>query len=796
MAQGAYDPNAASTSYATQANSAPTDPPARVARLAFVGGEVSFAPAGESDWIQAQLNRPVVTGDKLWTDNGGRAELQVGAATIRMEQRTSFDFLNLNDQSAQIELTQGSLDLDVRRIHGNETYEIDTPTLAFIADRVGDYRIDVDAQGKVTTVTVRRGGGAIYGEGGAKVQIGEGQVLTFDNPQLRDYRTARVEQRDAFDAFVVERDRRYRRPVAANYVSEDVVGYEDLDEYGSWSDAPEYGHVWYPSNVSADWAPYHEGRWAWVEPWGWTWVDDSPWGFAPFHYGRWVNVESRWGWVPGPVDVRPVYAPALVAFVGGGGFGVDISVGGSVGWFALGPRDVYFPGYRCGRNYFASVNLSNARISNVTVNNYYGGWSRGNMNYAQINYANRNRPGALAAMPTGAFASGHPVATSDLTMNSRAALANARVMPRAAVAPTRASVLAASGRAPRASAPTAAFNRQVIAAHAPPPAPASFAARQRLLQRTPGEPLSMPQLHALAAQQPRHGANVRTLAANQRGIVTPAPVGVTRGGADLRNARGPERMQHGNERAQSMPRNGMPMNARTTAREPLRSTEFAHAQRGSDAQTASTLQRGRNQTQDALKQRNTPAQTTRTAMQPSPRSSGFAVAHPQTTQRQARVAATHERQSSRPQQAIAQQQRQALQQQRHAESQQRFAPSRAGQDRVATSVQRAPNVQRAVEPRRMSQRQEQRAVVQQRPPVQPQHPIQRSAPPERRVVAEPRYAHPAEQQHAQARPEAQRFNAPPRSQQPQPAAPRQQQIARQNAQPATPKKSKKDNGRD
>ena len=813
MAQGSYDPSAATASYAAQANSVSADPPARVARLAFVRGEVNFAPAGESDWVQAQLNRPVVTGDKLWTDNGGRAELQVGAATIRMEQRTSFDFLNLNDQSAQIELTQGSLDLDVRRVHGNETYEIDTPTLAFIADRVGDYRIDVDAQGNVTTVTVRRGGGAIYGEGGTKVQIGEGQVLTFDNPQLRDYRTARVEQRDDFDNFVADRDRRYQRPVAANYVSEDVVGYEDLDEYGSWSDAPEYGHVWYPNNVGSDWAPYHEGRWAWVEPWGWTWVDDAPWGFAPFHYGRWVNVESRWGWVPGPVDVRPVYAPALVAFVGGGGFGVDISVGGSVGWFALGPRDVYFPGYRCGRNYFTSINVSNARISNATVNNYYGGWSRGNVNYARIDYANRNRPGALAAMPTGAFASGHPVATSDLTMNSRAALANARVVPRAAVAPTRAGVLAANGRAPRTSAPAAAFNRQVVAAHAPPPAPASFAARQRLLQRTPGEPLSTPQLRSLAAQQPRHGANVRTLQANARGTSPVAPTGMNRTEAGSRNALAQERMQRGNERVQTASRNGVPMDARVDPRQPLRSSDFAHAQRGRDAQTA-TVQRGRSHTPDALSHGNAPAQTARTAAQPSQRPNGFATARPQATQRQDRATARQQRET-------AQQQRLASQNQRRAESQQRF--ERAAQNRVTTSVQRAPNKQRQVEQRAMlqerrnaaqpqhaqqyqrqadrgtAQRQEQRAAMQQRAPMQQPRAIERNAPQERRVVAQPRYQRPAERiqapQQAQARPEAQRFNAPPRSQ-PQPAAARQQQLARQNAQPATPKKDKKDGGRD
>mgnify|MGYP006969297544 CR=1 FL=1 len=65
------------------------------------------------------------------------------------------------------------------------------------------------------------------------------------------------------------------------------------------------------------WAPYTTGRWAWVAPWGWTWVDVAPWGFAPFHYGRWVPRGPYWAWSPGRYVARPVYAPALVGWVGG-----------------------------------------------------------------------------------------------------------------------------------------------------------------------------------------------------------------------------------------------------------------------------------------------------------------------------------------------------------------------------------------------------------------------------------------------------------------------------------------------
>src|SRR5262249_39049506 len=101
-------------------------------------------------------------------------------------------------------------------------------------------------------------------------------------------------------------------PQPQQYVSPEMTGYEDLDRNGSWVTSPDYGPLWTPTTVVAGWAPYRYGHWAWIRPWGWTWVDDAPWGFAPFHYGRWVVVGGRWCWAPGRYVSRPVYAPALV----------------------------------------------------------------------------------------------------------------------------------------------------------------------------------------------------------------------------------------------------------------------------------------------------------------------------------------------------------------------------------------------------------------------------------------------------------------------------------------------------
>jgi hypothetical protein len=242
--------------------------------------------------------------------------------------------------------------------------------------------------------------------------------------------------------------------------------------------------------VQVGWSPYHNGHWGWVGAYGWTWIDDAPWGFAPFHYGRWAYIGNRWGWCPGPVGVRPYYAPALVAFVGGG---VGFSVGGPIGWFALGPRDVYFPSYRVSRGYFTNINSRNTVINNTVINNYYGNYSRGNVNYGQINYANRNIAGAVTAVPAAAFIGSRPVAGAAIAVNART-FANARVSGFAAVAPTRASLAPAIAARGRPGA--AVLNRPIVAATRPPAPVASFAQRQTLLDKNPGRPLNERELRA------------------------------------------------------------------------------------------------------------------------------------------------------------------------------------------------------------------------------------------------------------------------------------------------------------
>src|SRR5467141_2890744 len=441
------------------------DPPSRVARIGYMEGSVSFQPAGETEWVQAVPNRPMTTGDKIWADKDSRAELQLGSAVIRLSANSGFSFLNLDDRTAQIQLTSGTLNVRVRRLDRNDVFEIDTPNQAFSVYEPGSYRVEASEDGTYTVVSIREGGGESTGNG-QTYTVHSGQRVTFSGTDSLNADVLEISGADQFDNWAYNRDHRHEGSRSAQYLSRDVVGYEDLDDNGDWRDDSNYGHVWFPNRVEAGWAPYHNGHWAWVAPWGWTWVDDAPWGYAPFHYGRWVSVSGRWGWVAGPVDVAPVYAPALVVFVGGGR---GIGVGVDVGWFPLGPREVYVPSYNVSREYVNRVNVSNTTVNTTTVTNVYNTTivnnnNTTNTNITNVNYANRNVQGAVTAVPQRAFVSAQPVARAAVKMDARQ-MASAPVTTRVALAPSRESVLGAhANTANHVTAPPAAVaNRQVIA---------------------------------------------------------------------------------------------------------------------------------------------------------------------------------------------------------------------------------------------------------------------------------------------------------------------------------------------
>jgi len=384
------------------------DPPDRVARLSYLQGTLSVQSPDSEDWTEAAVNRPLTTGDRLRSESDARAELQTGELDIHMDEHSDASFSELTDDVVQLRLTQGQLHLSVRRLRDNEVVEIDTPQAAVTIAKPGEYTVALVDNGNRTLVKTYAGECEVV-DHRETIVIKTGQQSNFFASELTatPARAEPIGPRNAFDAWAYDRSRGFERSASARYVAPDVIGYRDLDDSGEWMDDGDYGHVWYPTQVAVDWSPYRFGHWAWISPWGWTWVDDAAWGFAPFHYGRWAQIRGRWCWVPGPVHVRPVYAPALVAWVGSApsrGVSVSIGFGGGIGWFPLAPREIFVPGYACSRRHLYNVNYANTVVVNTRIiNRVYDDRS------THFNYANRQIHGAVTVMKPEAFAASRPV---------------------------------------------------------------------------------------------------------------------------------------------------------------------------------------------------------------------------------------------------------------------------------------------------------------------------------------------------------------------------------------------------
>ncbi|HYA23803.1 MAG TPA: DUF6600 domain-containing protein [Terriglobales bacterium] len=483
------------------------DPPTRVARLSYSVGSVSFQPGGEGDWVQAVNNRPLTTGDNLWADKDSRAELQVGSTSLRIDSESSITFLELDDHTTQVRLSQGSLIFRIRHLDDEDRFEIDTPNSAFVVQRNGEYRVDVNSAGDESDVTVWRGRGEVTG-GGASYDVVAGQRARFTGTNELDHQIDQIPPNDDFDQFAFSRDEREDRAESSNYISPEVTGSDDLDEYGHWHYVADYGPVWTPVGIAPGWAPYRFGHWVWVEPWGWTWVENEPWGFAPFHYGRWAFVEGGWCWAPGPIAVRPVYAPAFVAFVGGGGFAVGVGVGPAVAWFPLAPREVFVPWYRTTPGYVNNVNITNTRVNVTQVTNVYNTTIINNRttNITNVTYVNQRVPNAVTAVSHETFANARPV-NSNLVKVDESKIAAAPVARNISVQPVKQSVLGA-GRPAAFKPPASVENRQVVATRTPTAPRPSFEQRQTANVRTetPGKPQPAPRAEN---QPPRPAPNPR-----------------------------------------------------------------------------------------------------------------------------------------------------------------------------------------------------------------------------------------------------------------------------------------------
>jgi hypothetical protein len=343
----------------------PADPPARVGRISLISGPVTLIDYRANEESDASLNWPLTSQQRLSTGRLGRAEVRIGSTSVRLDGDTVLDFNRIDDEIVQMTLQRGTAAVRVRNREQLREIDLLTPRERIAFEDVGRYRIDVDRTPGVSAITAHVGSArAVSGRMNFVVQSGQRGEATAE--PLAGFQIV-TPASDVFDDWVAARDRRDDTSQSTRYVSAETTGVESLDEHGEWRTVDSYGAVWFPTGVVAGWAPYRYGHWAFIHPWGWTWIDDASWGFTPFHYGRWVQVQNTWGWVPGAYVARPCYAPALVAWYGTPGVSVSVGIGGPVGWFPLAPNEVFIPSYRYSRRYITQVNYG--PVTNITVIN-------------------------------------------------------------------------------------------------------------------------------------------------------------------------------------------------------------------------------------------------------------------------------------------------------------------------------------------------------------------------------------------------------------------------------------------
>ena len=386
------------------------DPPARVGRVAEITGEArTINPEGV--WAALLRNQPLSTGDRITTDKTGRATLQFGSTVVRVGADSDLVVTQLDDQKIRLHFDHGQLAVRVRSDDIPGELFVETDEGAWVPHHPGEYRFDRVAH-QVLAVQVGSGDLLLEAPDSSLPVVApqRAEVWRTGAQQTTHYRMVPA-VKDAFGDAVRAADQADDKLAPANaaaQVPSEMTGAAELVRFGAWSVAPDGAPLWTPAKLPKDWQPYQQGAWSWNSPWGWTWIDDQPWGFAPFHYGRWLAVKGRWAWTPGRWGAaRPVYAPALVGWFGGPALTVDGAP--AVGWVALAPDEPMFPAYAVSANYWnalSGASIAPAARRTVAIN------GRARLVPAgAAAYANRGVPGAVTVVGAAALLPRVPVST-------------------------------------------------------------------------------------------------------------------------------------------------------------------------------------------------------------------------------------------------------------------------------------------------------------------------------------------------------------------------------------------------
>lgn len=368
----------------TQAEALPN-----AARIQRVDGQValndSLTDTNADTWTAAAPNQSFSVGDRIYTRENSHASLAFsGRNFARLDPNTALDAVVLTDTQTQLALREGSAIFDVGYLPSGGLYEVGTPYGAVDFYEPGLYQVGIHDGN--TIVSVLSGLAQVAGMGSSG-RISKGEMLTLLGATAAEVVLSRLNNRDAgylvddyyryqygnvYDGRYVTYDAYlndpyyydpYRRNASYQYVAYTIPGVNDLDYYGDWVQVSNYGYGWRP-RVDAAWVPYQTGYWMNDYPYGLTWVSTEPWGYAPYHYGRWAFVNNQWFWIPDGVNTTPRYSPALVAFMP---FNDS-----TIGWVPLGPGDPYVYRYydeNWQPHYLTRADVNLARLVNFGVPN-------------------------------------------------------------------------------------------------------------------------------------------------------------------------------------------------------------------------------------------------------------------------------------------------------------------------------------------------------------------------------------------------------------------------------------------
>jgi hypothetical protein len=370
-----------------------------VARISLMDGEVTVRRGDSGEWVAGVINAPLLTDDRIATGQNSRAEVQFDSSNVlRIGGNAEIHLAVLENGRYHVEIARGTVTYRILR-QSNANIELNTPSVSAHPAREGAFRVSVTESGE-SEITARSGDVEIFTPQGTQWVYSGQTMMARGSAADPEFQIVNASAVDDWDRWNDGRDHAEQSSNSAQYVPPGVSGTAELDAAGTWVYVAPYGYVWRPTAVAVGWAPYRNGRWVWINWYGWTWVSYDPWGWAPYHYGRWF-FDARWGWnwYPGALGVTAYWSPALVGFFGyGGGVGIGVGAGfgfANIGWVPLAPYETFRPwwgaAYAGGLNRGMSITNANvtALYRNARVANGISGVAAGDFTAGRFSHVQR-----------------------------------------------------------------------------------------------------------------------------------------------------------------------------------------------------------------------------------------------------------------------------------------------------------------------------------------------------------------------------------------------------------------------